>query len=197
MSSQSGHDSAREQYHFASYRRPGEIPLPPDVYAPPYAEPKSPVTPSMGSGKFLSLDTEEEATRHRRQPRKRIDGADEQHNIFTAIRDNDQDNNWDDIDQVDLHENEEEHGGHFDDELYEQVVEPEDPAVTGAHREFQEDYEDVERQMVREMTYKQRRKALSRIKIEYNISCESSRDLVVVYSYAVARKLSSTERNFF
>ena len=128
------------------------------------------MTPSMGSGMFKSFDIEAEGIRNRHPSRRRLDS--EQHNFFTSLRDNDADNNWDDLDDVDLQENIDEHGGHFDDDLYEQVVEPDDPAVTGAHKEFQEDYEDVERQMVREMSYKQRRKALSRIKIEYNISCK-------------------------
>lgn len=130
----------------------------------------------MNSDRFQPFDIDTEGIRHRPRRKRRLDSADEQHNIFTAIRDNDADNDWSDIDQIDLHENEDGHDGHFDDELYEQVQEPDDPAVTGAHRDFQEDYDDVEKQMVREMSYKQRRKALSRIKIEYNISSIVNRE---------------------
>ena len=103
--------------------------------------------------------------------RKRLRSSGDEHTFFSSIRDTDADNNWDDLNDVDLQEYETGNGEEFDDMLYEQVIDPDDPIMTGVHKQWQEDYEDVERQMVREMSYKQRRKHLSRIKIEYNISC--------------------------
>lgn len=170
-----------EQYTLSTYRPPSELPRDWEMNNLPR---------TMDSKKLSSYDTESSKTTavdleagDARYRRRRVSSAPEDHGFFSSIRDTDADNNWDDLDDVDLHENEDAHGGEFDDELYEQVVEPDDPAVTGAHKQFQEDYEDIEKQMVREMSYKQRRKALSRIKIEYNISCKSGPPMKMFFAH--------------
>ena len=147
------------------------------------------------TGVSSSIDAEAGGGIHHRVGRRRLDSAADEHTFFSSIRDNDEDNNWDDLDEVDLEEDVD--GQEFDDMLYEQVVDPDDPVVTGTRKQWQEDYEDVEKQMFREMSYKQRRKQLSRIKIEYNISCalfihtfSVSRDLILSYcSYRQPRKV--------
>lgn len=114
----------------------------------------------------------EEGNLHYRSTARRRKLSEEgDHTFLSSIRDNDADNDWDDLNDVDLHDYGDPDDGHFDDMLYEHAIDPDDPVLTGAHKQWQEDYEDVERQMVREMSYKQRRKQLSRVKIEYNISC--------------------------
>ena len=160
----SSYDSSSRSSHYQPYpiRRPA------DVYSPRPADSSS---PSLDQFKFAPSRPDSEGLRRRETVRKRLNSADEEHTFFSHIRDTDADNDWDDLDEVDLHQDED-GNGQFNDMLYEQVVEPDDPAITGAHKQWQEDYEDVEKQMVREMSYKQRRKALSRIKIEYNISCK-------------------------
>ena len=52
------------------------------------------------------------------------------------------------------------------------MLDPDDPRVTGVQREYLEDREDVEKNMLRQMDYKARRKMRQRIRIEFNITCE-------------------------
>lgn len=54
------------------------------------------------------------------------------------------------------------------------VYDPDDPRVTGIKAEFLDDPEDVEKNLLRQMNYKQRRKHLMRVKIEFNVSCKTS-----------------------
>lgn len=163
---------ASGQYTPSPHDNSSQVPYPPDLCALPYTEPERPVYLAAGKPEGDSSSAGLEAGNIRqRGPRRRIDSSSDEHTFFSSIRDNDDDNNWDDLNEVDLRDYGETSDGKFDDMLYEQVVDPDDPAVTGAHKQWQEDYEDVERQMIREMSYKQRRKQLSRIKIEYNISC--------------------------
>lgn len=53
-----------------------------------------------------------------------------------------------------------------------QHVDADDPIVTGERKELPEDQDDLERSVLRTMTYHERRKERQRMKIEYNISCE-------------------------
>lgn len=59
----------------------------------------------------------------------------------------------------------------YDDE---QILDPDDPMVTGAQKECLEDPEDVEKNARRLMNYKDRRKQQERIRIEFNVTCEHS-----------------------
>ena len=56
----------------------------------------------------------------------------------------------------------------------EQILEPDDPIVTGIRKHCLEDIEDVEKNARREMNYKDRRKIQEKIRIEFNVSCKSS-----------------------
>ena len=53
----------------------------------------------------------------------------------------------------------------------EQVLDPDDPLLTGVHKESQEDPEDLEKNALRAMNYKDRRKEQEKIRIEFNVSC--------------------------
>lgn len=55
----------------------------------------------------------------------------------------------------------------------EQILEPDDPLVTGIHKNHLEDEEDIEKNARRLMSYKERRKQLEKIRIEFNVSCMS------------------------
>jgi len=50
-------------------------------------------------------------------------------------------------------------------------LDPDDPRVTGIEARCLEDAEDVEKNMLRQMDYRARRKHLRRIRIEFNVSC--------------------------
>ncbi len=88
--------------------------------------------------------------------------------FFSSFRD--LDNDWDELDA------EAPVSGPPDgtavDTLYEQVMDPDDPLVTGKQKECLEDPEEAEEYMWRQMSYKKRRKEKARIRIEYNVSCE-------------------------
>ncbi|KAK0490848.1 DUF1212-domain-containing protein [Armillaria novae-zelandiae] len=49
-------------------------------------------------------------------------------------------------------------------------LDPDDPRVTGAHANHLEDQEDIEKNMLRQMDYRSRRKHLMRVKIEFNVT---------------------------
>ena len=94
----------------------------------------------------------------------------EERGFFASLRDLDADNDWDDVYEEVL-PGELTQKGTIADNLYEQVLDPDDPLVTGRHKECLEDPEDFEQEMWRQMSYKKRRKERARIRIEYNISC--------------------------
>jgi hypothetical protein len=50
-------------------------------------------------------------------------------------------------------------------------LDPDDPRVTGITKEYLDDPEDLEKNALRQMDYKARRKERQRIRIEFNISC--------------------------
>lgn len=52
-----------------------------------------------------------------------------------------------------------------------EVLDPDDPRVTGIEAKCLEDPEDVEKNALRQMDYRTRRKHLTRIKIEFNVTC--------------------------
>ena len=54
-----------------------------------------------------------------------------------------------------------------------QVLDPDDPTVTGERKNTLDDPEDVERACLKQMNYKARRKLQQRVRIEFNITCES------------------------
>ncbi|KAH9947233.1 DUF1212-domain-containing protein [Amylocystis lapponica] len=63
---------------------------------------------------------------------------------------------------------------------YSQVLDPDDPRVTGAHIKNLDDPEDIEKQCLRQMSYKQRRKVRQRIKIEFNITSVLNRQMFLM-----------------
>ena len=109
----------------------------------------------MESGRFARSSAENRTT--------------EERGYFASLRDLDADNNWDDLDD-DVSTTGPPLGA-LTDSLYEQVLDPDDPLVTGKHKECLEDPEDAEEDVWRQMSYRKRRKERARIRIEYNISC--------------------------
>lgn len=57
-----------------------------------------------------------------------------------------------------------------------QVVDPDDPTVTGERKNNLDDPEDLEKACMKTMNYKARRKLRQRIRIEFNITCMSIRE---------------------
>ena len=53
------------------------------------------------------------------------------------------------------------------------MYDADDPRVTGIKKEYLDDQEDLEKNALRQMDYKTRRKVRQRIRIEFNICCES------------------------
>jgi hypothetical protein len=51
------------------------------------------------------------------------------------------------------------------------MLDPDDPRVTGIRAKYLEDPEDIERDTLRKMDYRTRRKHRRRVKIEFNVSC--------------------------
>ncbi|RDB22807.1 Pheromone-regulated membrane protein 10 [Hypsizygus marmoreus] len=51
-----------------------------------------------------------------------------------------------------------------------EILDPDDPRVTGVEAKYLEDPEDVEKNALRQMDYRARRKHLTRIKIEFNVT---------------------------
>lgn len=54
------------------------------------------------------------------------------------------------------------------------ILDPDDPRVTGVEKEYLEDQEDVEKNALRQMDYRSRRKHLQRIRIQFNVTCKCS-----------------------
>lgn len=52
------------------------------------------------------------------------------------------------------------------------VLDPDDPRVTGARTTQLDDQEDLEKNALRQMDYRARRKHIQRIRIEFNVSCK-------------------------
>lgn len=52
-----------------------------------------------------------------------------------------------------------------------QILDPDDPLITGIRKKCLEDEDDVEKNALRIMNYKDRRKHRERIRIEFNVSC--------------------------
>ena len=106
------------------------------------------------------------------RPDRKPPTPDEERGFFASLRDRDADNDWDELDRevsatgppV----------GRLTDTLYEQVLDEDDPLVTGVHKQCLEDPEDAEEDVWRQMSYRKRRKERSRIRIEYNSSCKSA-----------------------
>ncbi len=55
-----------------------------------------------------------------------------------------------------------------------QVIDPDDPTITGERKKTLDDPEDIERACMKQMNYKARRKYQQRIRIEFNITCTFS-----------------------
>ncbi|KAJ3869467.1 MAG: DUF1212-domain-containing protein [Lentinula lateritia] len=53
---------------------------------------------------------------------------------------------------------------------YSQVIDPDDPRVTGVKAKYLEDPHDIEKNTLRQMDYRHRRKHLMRVKIEFNVT---------------------------
>ncbi|KAI0081836.1 DUF1212-domain-containing protein [Panus rudis PR-1116 ss-1] len=67
-----------------------------------------------------------------------------------------------------------------------QIIDPDDPTVTGVRKAHQEDPEDLEKNILRDMTYQQRRKERQRMRIEVNVTSILNRQ---VFLMTLARAL--------
>lgn len=173
-----------ETFDLSSYRHPYEIQPPPNAHTEPAKSAKVAKSvhwdlPIVDQKKYKDIDDAERGyIRHRSQRKRRAPS--EEPGLFSSLAENDGDNNWDDLDDVELEVDDEREGAQFDDDLYEQAVEPDDPKVTGKKKVWMEDYEEVEDQALREMSYHQRRKELSKIKIVYHQSSVLNRELFLL-----------------
>ncbi|OCH94051.1 DUF1212-domain-containing protein [Obba rivulosa] len=61
-----------------------------------------------------------------------------------------------------------------------QALDPDDPLITGERKKNLDDPDDIEKQCMRQMTYKQRRKMQQRIKIEFNITSVVNRQMFLM-----------------
>ncbi len=85
----------------------------------------------------------------------------------------------------------------YDDE---QILDPDDPLITGIRKKCLEDEDDVEKNTLRLMNYKDSRKHHERIRIEFNVSCASDRVsswyilLIICHSGCESSKLPNATR---
>ncbi|KAF8556992.1 hypothetical protein OG21DRAFT_1505832 [Imleria badia] len=68
-----------------------------------------------------------------------------------------------------------------DSDAYSEVLDPDDPRVTNITKRCLDDYEDERRNALRQMDYRQRRKEHQKIRIEFNVSCESHWSQLLVF----------------
>lgn len=61
-----------------------------------------------------------------------------------------------------------------DNSQYSQLLDPDDPTITGVRKKCLDDYDDEKRTALRQMDYRKRRKEKQKIKIEFNVTCKSS-----------------------
>ena len=66
-------------------------------------------------------------------------------------------------------------------------LDPDDPRVTGQRAEQVDDKGDLEKNVLRQMDYRSRRKHIQRIRIEFNVSCKISvilslKDLMIIFA---------------
>ncbi|EMD40684.1 hypothetical protein CERSUDRAFT_44225 [Gelatoporia subvermispora B] len=61
-----------------------------------------------------------------------------------------------------------------------QALDPDDPIITGERKQNLDDAEDIEKQRMRQMSYKERRKMQQRIKIEFNITSVVNRQMFLM-----------------
>lgn len=52
-----------------------------------------------------------------------------------------------------------------------QVIDPDDPILTGERKHFEDNPNDIEKNVLRDMSYRERRKEKQRMRIQYNVSC--------------------------
>lgn len=72
-----------------------------------------------------------------------------------------------------------------------QVLDPDDPLITGERKMLLDDAEDLERACLRQMNYKARQKYRDRIRIEFNITCKAdfyARELMLTSCLAVLNR---------
>jgi len=61
-----------------------------------------------------------------------------------------------------------------DNSQHSQLLDPDDPTITGVRKKCLDDYDDEKRTALRQMDYRRRRKEKQKIKIEFNVTCKSS-----------------------
>ncbi|THH02795.1 hypothetical protein EW026_g111 [Hermanssonia centrifuga] len=105
---------------------------------------------------------------------KRPSSPSEERGFFSSLCD--ADNDWNDMEEEAPDEDPAITKRGLDDTLYEQVLDPDDPIVTGKHKESEPDRDETERDVWRQMSYRQRRKERMKMKVEYNVSSVVNRE---------------------
>ncbi|KAG6830839.1 hypothetical protein H0H92_014491 [Tricholoma furcatifolium] len=185
-------DDPYKKYSLSSYEHPYDIQPPPDAYAGPGVAPLN-VRPrrSRGNGEAGLSQGENPVPEYR--PQEPIDPA-----VERALKRRGIPSNVLDLYALGTRNHSEKHHGmareysdaNSDDYSYSSarrgmrrknsnassisagsdVLDPDDPRLTGVQAKYLEDPEDIEKNALRQMDYKTRRKHLTRIKIEFNVS---------------------------
>lgn len=163
-----------DQYSLSSYRHPYDIPPPPNAHTAQKLPPPSPASPAK-EPLATKVDLEMGCPHESEHPSAPIEDG----GVLSSLVDNDEDNNWDNLDEQQPSSDEEDDGAPAGN-LYEQVMDEDDPRVTGEKKNHMEDYDDLDDMMQKQMSYRERRKAARAVKIQYNVSCEFPYGLYVV-----------------
>jgi hypothetical protein len=153
-----------EQYSLSSYRHPDDISRPQHAFNGVNSPFSAPLPEKENQVDVSDLE---------RGPDERRAHITPEDGYLSHFVNYDDDNNWDNLKEQQPLENgnEEEHG----DDLYEQVVDVDDPRITHERKQYLDDYEDLEEFAQKQMSYKERRKVARAVRIQFNISCEHHR----------------------
>ncbi|KIK67990.1 hypothetical protein GYMLUDRAFT_803288 [Collybiopsis luxurians FD-317 M1] len=184
-----------DKFSFSSYQHPAEIPPPPNTYpgsgAAPSASPSNrPRRLSFARSVSFAQDPalreyepeeeqydpeEERANKRRGIPSQMLD-------LYALNREmkSQHSDHFDDFDNEDRPAFRRPNFRHADSMLStcSEVMDEDDPRVTGIRAEHLEDPHDIEKNTLRQMDYRTRRKHLMRVKIEFNVTCKLCRVFV-------------------
>lgn len=177
-----GYFNDSDKYSFSSYQHPADINPPPNAYpgddhSPPPNRPlRSSVRRSVSFAKGSALreyDPDEEyqdpeknrALKNRGLPSQMLDLFELNREIKSQHSDDSNDYDYRPY-RPDFRHNDSMVS------TYSQVIDPDDPRVTGVKAKYLEDPHDIEKNTLRQMDYRHRRKHLMRVKIEFNVTCK-------------------------
>ncbi len=159
---------SRYDTDLSSYRHPFEIARPLNALNTSELRHPQHDSPDFGPN-HVSMDELEAGLAKESSTTKRPSSPSEERGFFSSLCD--ADNDWNDMEEEAPDEDPAITKRGLDDTLYEQVLDPDDPIVTGKHKESEPDRDETERDVWRQMSYRQRRKERMKMKVEYNVSC--------------------------